>query len=267
MAKTQIGIWCVGAWGGVSTTAAVGLAALQHGVAPAHGLVSGLPRFANLGLADWKQFIVGGHEIRQTSFSAEAQVLHEQSRVFDHAMLSAISGTLSEFDSNVRTGSLINVGKTIESLADGNAKKTRKESPAAAIERISADLMEFRENNSLDQVIVVNAASTEPPLENDASELDWSELSKRLKADSQSSIPASSIYAVAAMMSECSYVNFTPSIGSDLPALNELALQQGVLHVGRDGKTGETLLKSVLAPMFAARNLNVMSWVVWQKIL
>jgi myo-inositol-1-phosphate synthase len=43
--------------------------------------------------------------------------------------------------------------------------------------------------------------------------------------------------------------------------LEELAIERGVLHVGRDGKTGETLMKSVLAPMFAARNLQVMSWV------
>jgi len=59
----------------------------------------------------------------------------------------------------------------------------------------------------------------------------------------------------------CSYINFTPSVGSHVLALKELALEQSVLHCGRDGKTGETLLKSVLAPMFADRNLEVMSWV------
>lgn len=59
----------------------------------------------------------------------------------------------------------------------------------------------------------------------------------------------------------CHYVNFTPSMGSDLPALDEYARAQNVVHVGRDGKTGETLMKAVLAPMFANRNLHVMSWV------
>jgi myo-inositol-1-phosphate synthase len=56
-------------------------------------------------------------------------------------------------------------------------------------------------------------------------------------------------------------VNFTPSLGASLPALLELASERRVPIGGKDGKTGETLVKSVLAPMFAARNLNVLSWV------
>jgi myo-inositol-1-phosphate synthase len=63
------------------------------------------------------------------------------------------------------------------------------------------------------------------------------------------------------MQAGCPFVNFTPSIGSDLPGMYEYALAQQVVHAGRDGKTGETLMKAVLAPMFAARNLKVMSWV------
>jgi myo-inositol-1-phosphate synthase len=57
------------------------------------------------------------------------------------------------------------------------------------------------------------------------------------------------------------YINFTPSLGASLPALDELAQSTGSLHAGKDGKTGETLVKTVLAPMFALRNLKVMSWV------
>jgi myo-inositol-1-phosphate synthase len=57
------------------------------------------------------------------------------------------------------------------------------------------------------------------------------------------------------------YVNFTPSLGSSLPALDELARSRNVPHGGKDGKTGETLLKAVLAPAFAARNLKILSWV------
>jgi myo-inositol-1-phosphate synthase len=56
-------------------------------------------------------------------------------------------------------------------------------------------------------------------------------------------------------------VNFTPSLGATPAAIGELARLRGGRHVGCDGKTGETLLKSVLAPMFARRNLHVMSWV------
>src|SRR5262249_47396889 len=57
------------------------------------------------------------------------------------------------------------------------------------------------------------------------------------------------------------YINFTPSLGASLPALHELATLRRAVHGGKDGKTGETLLKSVLAPMFAHRNLHLLSWV------
>ncbi len=261
MTDDRLGIWLVGAWGGVSTTVAVGLAALQEGLVDETGLVSALPRFAKLNLADWPQFVIGGHEIRQTDYVAEAQSLARLSGVFSTELLQGVENRLREFDQNVRDGSLLNVGKTIESFASTSTKKTKSESPKSTIDRICADLNEFRETHGLRHVIVVNAASTEPPLESDAKDWDWAKLSESLRKSKKSQIPASSIYAVAAMISECSYVNFTPSVGSDMPALCELALEQGVLHVGRDGKTGETLLKSVLAPMFADRHLNVMSWV------
>jgi myo-inositol-1-phosphate synthase len=261
MAQPTIGIWFIGALGGIATTVSVGLASLARRLTGETGLVSALPRFQNLDLADWSAFTVGGHEIRETTYQAEAQQLHEKSGVFDAACLKEIGPVLDEFNRNVRPGTLINVGRTIESLAGGIALQSRGERPAAAIERISADLDEFRRRQNLEHVIVVNVASTEPPVVEEARRLDWATVSQKLARDAESPVPASSIYAIAAMQSGCDYVNFTPSAGSDLPALEELALTQGVLHVGRDGKTGETLMKAVLAPMFAARNLHVLSWV------
>jgi myo-inositol-1-phosphate synthase len=78
---------------------------------------------------------------------------------------------------------------------------------------------------------------------------------------STSPLPASSLYAIAALDLGMAYINFTPSLGATLPAIGELAEARVTCHAGQDGKTGETLLKSVLAPMFAARNLEVLSWV------
>jgi myo-inositol-1-phosphate synthase len=74
-------------------------------------------------------------------------------------------------------------------------------------------------------------------------------------------LPASALYAIAALDLGHPYINFTPSVGSGLPAICDLALRRETCHMGHDGKTGETLLKSVLAPMFAKRTLQVMSWV------
>jgi myo-inositol-1-phosphate synthase len=74
-------------------------------------------------------------------------------------------------------------------------------------------------------------------------------------------LPASSLYAIAALDLGLPYINFTPSLGASPAAIGELAELRATCHAGQDGKTGETLLKSVLAPMFAARNLEVLSWV------
>jgi len=73
-------------------------------------------------------------------------------------------------------------------------------------------------------------------------------------------LPSSSLFAYAAFTAGCSYVDFTPSTGARLPALDALARRHAVPYAGHDGKTGETLVKSVLAPMFAMRNLRVRTW-------
>jgi myo-inositol-1-phosphate synthase len=260
-ADEKVGVWLIGAWGGVSTTAAVGLAALQQRLTEETALVSALPQFADLGLIEWDRLVLGGHEIRQSSYGAAARELYEHSRVFEARQLEAIAPRLAEWNANVRPGTLINVGAKIKSLADGPAKATIGETPSAAIQRISDDIAEFKQRNNLQRVIVVYLASTEPPLDLQDLPESWNELAKRLDAKNPPAIPASSIYAIAAIQAGCSFVNFTPSVGTNLPALCELAEREGALHVGRDGKTGETLLKSVLAPMFAARNLQVQSWV------
>jgi myo-inositol-1-phosphate synthase len=261
MTHPRIGIWLVGAWGGVSTTVAVGLAALQKGAAAETALVSALPRFERLALAGWNDFLIGGHEIRRTSYAVEAGKLHRQSRVFDEDLLKTVAPELSAFDRNVRIGTLTNVGATITSLASTDTKKTIGERPAAAVERLSGDLLGFAKAHSLEHVVVVNLASTEAGANFSDLPARWADLERTLGTSTESPLTASSLYAVAAMQCGCSYINFTPSVGSNLPAICELALDRGVLHAGRDGKTGETLLKSVLAPMFAARNLKVMSWV------
>ena len=150
---------------------------------------------------------------------------------------------------------------TIRSLAGDAVQQFDQESLQDTVSRLSGDIREFQEQHDLAHVVVVNLASTEPPVVESAKTLTLAELKEALKSADTSPVPASTIYAIAAMNAGCSHLNFTPSAGTDLPALVELAEEEQVLHGGRDGKTGETLMKSVLAPMFAHRNLNVMSWV------
>lgn len=88
---------------------------------------------------------------------------------------------------------------------------------------------------------MVNVASTEP-------------------AANGSTLPPSSLYAAAALRAGCPYVNFTPSTGLHHPALAPVAESSGLPYAGRDGKTGQTLLRSALGPMFAQRALTVRAW-------
>jgi myo-inositol-1-phosphate synthase len=110
-------------------------------------------------------------------------------------------------------------------------------------------------------MIVLNVSSTEPPFAVGAAHRHWDTLNAAMADGGSALLPASSIYAAAALRSGYTYINFTPSLGASVQALHELAESTGALHAGKDGKTGETLMKTVLAPMFAHRNLKVMSWV------
>jgi myo-inositol-1-phosphate synthase len=68
------------------------------------------------------------------------------------------------------------------------------------------------------------------------------------------------VYAYAAIAEDAGYVNFTPSLAADVPALVAFAEQRGVPVAGKDGKTGQTMVKTVLAPAFRARALTVEGW-------
>jgi myo-inositol-1-phosphate synthase len=128
------------------------------------------------------------------------------------------------------------------------------------VERLRGDIDGFAKAERLDHVIVLNVASTEPPFALTRDLADGAPLGPILESGPEV-LPASSLYAIAAVQSGHSYVNFTPSLGASLPAVHAMAETTGSLLAGKDGKTGETLMKTVLAPMFAHRNLEVMSWV------
>jgi myo-inositol-1-phosphate synthase len=155
---------------------------------------------------------------------------------------------------------LFNVGPTIEKFATDDLRG-QVESPRASIARVQQDLQDFKAANQLDQVIMVNVASTEPPIDPEALPPTWDDLNGTLEDPATCPLAASSLYAISALELGIPFVNFTPSLGSAPAAICELALKSDTCHMGHDGKTGETLLKSSLAPMFANRNLEVMSWV------
>ncbi len=259
MKQRRLGVWFIGAKGGVATTATLGLLALKNRLAPPTALVSQLPEFADLELLDWDGWVLGGHEIRETTLLQEALRLAEAHRTFSKDLVLACQEELEALEANYRWGTLYNVGPTITELACP-ACRQQQGTAAESVARVQEDLQEFAQANDLDHVVVVNVASTEPPLQNPPDAATWEELQQLIQRP-DCPLPASTLYAVAALELGYSYLNFTPSLGASLPALDHLAQLRGTRHMGYDGKTGETLLKSVLAPMFAKRNLHVMSWV------
>ncbi len=237
----------IGAFGGVGTTVTLGLAALARGLTKPIALTTELPLCAGLDLPPFDSFIIGGHELRETSFMASADEFVRDSRVFDRDLVAACREDLEAASARVKPGTKMGANPIIARLGPWGEEAPGRE-PAAVIERLADDMNAFVDTEAIDHLIVLNVASTEPPHVPSAGE--------DLK-----SLPSSALYAMAALKYGHTYINFTPSLGSSFTAARVLAEKTGALYAGKDGKTGETLMKTVLAPMFAHRNLRVMSWV------
>lgn len=238
----RTGLWLVGAGGSVAATVACGLAALRAGVAGPTGLVTATPDLADAGLVDVGDLVTGGHDVGPVSLAKRAEEL-AAAGVVPHDLPRLVAHDLDEASSRIR------VGYAVDS----------DEAQAAAVERLAADLREFAAREGLSRVVVVNVASTEAPVVPHPAHESAAALAEAWERGEQP-LPASSVYAAAAFRAGCAFVDFTPSAGARLPALAELAATAGLPWGGSDGKTGETLLKSVIAPMFAMRALEVRSW-------
>ncbi|MDJ0462745.1 inositol-3-phosphate synthase [Streptomyces sp. H27-C3] len=223
----RTGVWFVGARGSVATTAVAGCAALTAGLHPTDGMVTETPAFAKSGLPSLSSLVFGGHDTMSCPLPKRADSL-EAGGVLPHGLVSAVRAELAAADQEIRTGGPL-------------AGDTR--SDEELISAFAADLRDFARRQELERVVVVNVASTEPAPD-----------------DQSASLPASSLYAAAALRAGCPYVNFTPSTGLRVAALQDAVAASGLPHAGRDGKTGQTLLRSVLAPMFVQRALTVRAW-------
>ena len=122
---------------------------------------------------------------------------------------------------------MLNAGDHDRALADLPEVQQVRSTAGSAIERIQADLRRSRRSTQLDQVVVVNVASTEPPFEltDEHQPLERSDAARLERATPL--LPASALYAWAALDLGLPYVNFTPSLGASFPALDELADERG----------------------------------------
>ncbi len=256
----RVGVWLVGACGGVGTLAVVGARAVARGLRPPVGLLTSTPLFEGLALPGVGQLVFGGHEIRDTDFAGAAREYARRAGVLDLDLLSSLDEDLARASSALAPGYLVNPSPSVRALAEGG-RVARARSPRRVVEGIQADLEAFRETHALSQVVVVHVASTEPPrrLPIEFAHLDG--FRRMLEARRASKgLTSALLHAYAAIDLGLPFVNFTPTPASTIPALMELAEARRVPHMGSDGKTGETLVKTVLAPLFAGRALRVLSW-------
>src|SRR5712671_7049169 len=136
MSPPRVGIWLIGARGGVAATATVGLIGLQKQLTRAVGLVSELPYFSGVDFAAWPSFVVGGHEIREGTVAAAVERLRTDSHVFDSALVDACRDELIAIDRRIRPGTLLNSGETISRLAGPAMRDYAKESAGEAVKRL-----------------------------------------------------------------------------------------------------------------------------------
>ena len=247
-------IWIVGARGAIASTLTVGLLAARRGLIPLEGLLTETPPFRALGLASLEDVEIGGCDLIPGTLADSAHEALQGVGCFPVALIDAVMPALERI--TITRGILRGGGPAVDALARDQRVASAAGNARDALSRILADLERFANGAP---TVVVNLASTEPPPAAALASWDLAALERALDAD-DSQIPASTLYAYAAIKAGCAHANFTPSAGAGLSAIVELARSAGVPTAGRDGKTGETLMKTALAPMFPIRALTVDGW-------
>ncbi|ONI76708.1 myo-inositol-1-phosphate synthase [Kribbella sp. ALI-6-A] len=233
--RRRVGVWLFGARGSVATTTVAGAAAVAHGAPPA-GVVTEQPAFAGAGLVPIDRLVFGGHDPAETPLSKQVERL-VAGGVLPLGLDGLIAAELAEAERNLVV------------LPDADSQDE-------LVRRMAEDIRAFRLRNDLDHVVAINVASTEPPYQVQYD--DVAALREALR--SEQALPPSSIGALAAFEAGAAYVDFTPSTSIRPRVVRDWAVERQLPYGGQDAKTGETLVKSVLAPMFTARALPVHAW-------
>ena len=200
------------------------------------------------GLADYTDIVFAGWDL----FGEHLAKAAEEHDVLTHKQFVAAEDALRTIKPWPAIGDL-----NFLSNIDGE-NTLSKLSHREVIEKLRANLREFIA--ACDSVVVINLASTEK-LAVEGNEIfnSLAGFEKALDEDSPDISPAM-LYAYAAMTKGIPYGNFTPSVAADIPALIELADLRKVPIAGKDGKTGQTVIKTVLAPALKSRALKVDGW-------
>src|SRR5262249_13054415 len=238
---TELTLAVAGISGCIGTTMAAGLAALQHGAEP-HGLLTELPwlprsgRAASLsdrlGLAPLSSMRIMGWDLDTRPLAESVR----EKGIVPPALFQTVATDLQQ----------------IVPLPPISPPR------AEAVRGAREHLRPLRSRGRALMLIALLPA-VEPPVRSSIPD-DPDAFEQALLADDPAITP-SMVYAWFALSHGIPYVNFTSNVSAELPALLELARRMRAPFCGKDGKTGQTLLKTTLAPMLALRGLRVHGWI------
>ncbi|KAA1248422.1 myo-inositol-1-phosphate synthase [Mycobacterium simiae] len=246
----RCGLWLSGARGSVAITSIVGLYALSAGLIPEIGCVTATADFAGVPLPKYPDFVVAGRDLSTTPLIKRAEAL-VGAGLLPHRVVAAVSDRLAATEDEI-------VGPSCVATPDPSTVGASTQ--AELIDRLSDAMASFVSRYALDTFVVIDVASTQPPLPDRPEYQNPDLLRAALGEKDRTALPASGLTALAAIRNGAAYCCFTPSPSMGVPALRTLADDAEVLYAGQDAKTGQTLLRTALAPMFASRAMKVHSW-------
>jgi myo-inositol-1-phosphate synthase len=260
--KGKLGILLVGL-GAVSTTTIAGVMAIRKGLAKPIGSLTQMgairlgKRTENrsplikdfVPLASLDDVVFGAWDI----FEENAYEAAKTAGVLDKDLLEQIRPELE----SIKPMSAVFDRRYVKRLDGPNVKKGKNKKDLA--EQLVEDMRQFKQKNNCDRLVMIWCGSTEVYLTESPSHASVEALEKGLEADDDN-IPSSMIYAYAAIREGIPYANAAPNLSADIPALLELAAKTGSPLAGKDLKTGQTWMKTLLAPGIKARLLGVHGW-------
>jgi myo-inositol-1-phosphate synthase len=261
-AKGKLGILLVGL-GAVSTTTIAGVMAIRKGLASPIGSLTQMghirlgkrtegrsPKIKEIvPLAELDNIVFGGWDI----FAENSYDAARTAGVLESSLLDKIKPELE----GIKPMSAVFDQRYVKRLDGPNVKKGKNKMDLA--QQLRADIRNFKKDNGLDRMVMVWCGSTEVFMKESAAHQSIEAFEKALEAN-DAAIPSSMIYTYAALMEDVPYANGAPNLSVDIPAMMALAQQKKLPIVGKDFKTGQTWMKTVIAPGIKARLLGVEGW-------
>jgi myo-inositol-1-phosphate synthase len=261
-ARGKLGVLLVGL-GAVSTTTIAGVLAIRKGIAKPIGSLTQMgtvrlgkrtegrsPRITDVvPLASLDDLVFGGWDIFEDDCYAAART----AGVIETSLLDKVRPELER----IRPWPAVFDRRYVKRLEGPNVKKGRNKKELA--EQVVADIRTFKADNQLDRLVMIWCGSTEVFMTESPAHTNIESFERALEQDDPA-IPSSMIYAYAAIREGIPYANAAPNLTADIPALVALAARTKTPLAGKDLKTGQTLIKTIIAPGLKARLLGVEGW-------